>query len=107
MCTMSMVGDHYMDLWRPYTAPGPVRVVEIHVDPNPTRTVIGPDVTRAEFDQLKRQVDEMVLLLKRAQKYDEDNGEPHCETDEKMEVLRKVAKLVGVDLDQALAPKPS
>ncbi len=96
MCTMSMVGDHYMDIWKqvPYQPVGG------------TTYVIGPGVTREEFDQLKRQVDEMVSLLKRAQKYDEDNGEPHCETDEKMEVLRKVAKLVGVDLDQALAAKP-
>ena len=45
-------------------------------------------------------------LLKRAKKYDEDNGEPDCEIDEKMDVLRKVAKLVGVDLDEVLRGNP-
>lgn len=90
MCTMSMVGDHYMDLWRG----APFQAAPVYT--------IGPGVTREEFDNLKRQVDEMVMLLKRAQKYDEANGEPDCETDEKMEVLRKVAKLVGVDLDAML-----
>ena len=33
----------------------------------------------------------MVALLKRAKKYDEENGEPNCEMDEKMALLRKVA----------------
>lgn len=90
MCVVSMVGDAYHDRWRgqPFTS--------------------TPDawlgwVTRAEFDALKREVEQMKELLKRAKKYDEDNGEPDCEIAEKVALLRKVAELVGVDLSDVLA----
>ena len=88
MCTVSMVGDHYKDIWEPKIDFG--------------RISVSHPVTRQEFDELKRQVHEMVMLLKRAKLYDEENGEPECETDEKMELLRKVAELVGVNLEDAL-----
>ena len=92
MCTVSMVGDHYRDNWeRRYPS----------IVPN-VPSYLPSQVTREEFDNLKRQVGEMTELLKRAKKYDEDNGEPDCEMDEKMDLLRKVAKLCGVDLDEAL-----
>ncbi len=60
-------------------------------------------VFRHEFDELKRQVDEMVSLLKRAKKYDADNNEPDCEVEDKMALLRKVAAMCGVNLDEALS----
>lgn len=91
MCSVSMVGDHYSDLWR-----------QLPALQQPAVNMFPPQVTRAEFDELKRQVSEMVDLLKRAKKYDEENGQPDCEMDEKMDLLRKVAKLVGVDLDTAI-----
>lgn len=120
MCTVSMVGDHYRDIWedkpwypnvQPYVRPLPP------VDPGilpwrppapapaPFVNPCMPAVSREEFDELKRQVNEMVLLLKRAKMYDEQNNEPHCEMAEKMDLLRKVAKLVGIDLDDVLKPK--
>lgn len=103
MCTMSMVGDHYNDMWRRKDwYPGSLNPIPF--PQQQTLVIQPPEVTRAEFDELKRQVGEMVLLLKRAKKYDEDNGEPDCEIDEKMDLLRKVAKMVGVDLDAALKP---
>jgi hypothetical protein len=49
----------------------------------------------------------MKALLKRAKEYDERNGEPECEMDEKMAVLRKLAEMVGVNLDDVLGPKSS
>jgi|GEM_PF-2158867 len=103
MCTVSMVGDHYNDLWRqkPWlqSQPGPPTSV-------PNWIVPVEQVTRQEFDELKRQVEEMKALLKRAKAYDEANNEPDCEVDEKMETLRRVAKLVGVDLDEVIG-KPA
>lgn len=42
----------------------------------------------------------MKELLKRAKKYDEDNGEPNCEMADKVAVLKRVAELVGVSLDE-------
>lgn len=97
MCTVSMILDHYRDKWR--------------LPPNPTdhvsmpSLVVGPSITREEFDALKRDVLEMKELLKRAKKYDEDNGEPDCEMEEKVALVRKVCELVGVNIDDILSPK--
>ena len=95
MCTVSMVGDHYRDLWKP----------QPWYPSGLAQPIQQPVITRAEFDELKRQVEEMKELLKRAKKYDEDNGEPDCEIDEKMEILRKVAKLVGVSLEDVIGSR--
>ena len=85
-----MIGDHYADKWQ-------------WVPQSPTFTyTYPPAVTREEFDALKRDVEEMKALLKRAKAYDKANGEPDCEIDEKLEVLRRVAELVGVDLEDVL-----
>jgi hypothetical protein len=102
MCTVSMVGDHYGDLWKkwrdePIYVPAPAITMPHQV------IVTPPEITRAEFDELKRQVSEMVALLKRAKAYDEANNEPDCELEDKMSFLREVARRVGVDLDAQLA----
>lgn len=91
MCTVSMIGDHYTEKWR-----------EINPQTWPYQTggfTFEVAISRHEFDALKRDVEECKALLKRAKKYDEDNGEPDCEMEEKMELIRKVAKAVGVDLE--------
>jgi len=105
MCTVSMVGDFYRD-----TLPGKYPYIMPHVfpDTNPTLPGFGqffnapPAITRAEFDALKAEVAQMKELLKRAKEYDERNHEPDCEVEEKMDLLRKVAKLVGVNLDDVI-----
>lgn len=111
MCVVSMVGDHYRDTFptQPYWP-----AIQPHIPfpyaPLPTTITIGvagllPEISRAEFDELKRDVVAMKELLRRAKAYDEANGEPNCEIDEKMELLRKIAGLVGVDLDDVLKAK--
>lgn len=92
MCTVSMIGDHYMDKWK-FPSPG---------RPWDGSTSMPSEVSRMEFEELKKEVLEMKEILKRAKKYDEDNNEPDCEIDEKMAVLRKVAELVGISLDDVL-----
>ena len=62
-------------------------------------------VSREEFDELKRQVEDMLEILKVAKLYDEENGEPDCAMDEKVGILRKVAELVGVDLSEVFGKK--
>ena len=106
MCTVSMVGDHYRDLWQPKPW-----FPNVPAMPFPSVPATGtPEISRAEFEELKRQVAEMKELLKRAKEYDARNNEPDCEIDEKMDLLRKVAKLVGVSLDDVIgkpaAPAP-
>jgi hypothetical protein len=98
MCTVSMVGDHYMKIWPkryPWVEPTP---------PRQNQTFVLDYVPRAEFDALRREVEDMKALLARAKDYDERNGEPDCEIDEKMAFLRKAAELVGIDLDDVLKP---
>lgn len=101
MCVVSMVGDHYREDW---IQKWPTSYPSVPF-PGTDKTYPMEQVSRREFDELKKQVEEMVALLKRAKEYDERNGEPDCEMDEKMDLLRRVAKLVGVDLDQAIATK--
>lgn len=84
MCVVSMVGDHYRDKWQDQWL-------------NPNRIIPGP--SQQDFDALKKEVQDLKELLKRAKKYDRDNGEPDCEVDEKMDLLRKVAQKVGVNLE--------
>lgn len=93
MCVVSMIGDYYEEKWN---------------DPDygkywSTVTVAGlSDVSREEFDKLKKEVEDMKKLLAKAKKYDEDHNEPNCEIDKKMAKLKKIAELVGVDLDDVL-----
>ena len=101
MCVVSMIGDHYRDHWTDPQRDG----WHIPYVP-PTQPIVLPSpVSKEEFDALRKEVLEMKKLLKRAKDYDEKNNEPDCEIDEKMELLRKVAKLVGVDLDDVIKPK--
>ena len=82
MCVVSMIGDHFQQ----------------HI-PQQYPSLYAPmGPTRQEFEALKIEVQQMHELLKRAKRYDEDNGEPNCEMEEKVATLKKVAKMVGVDL---------
>lgn len=104
MCVVSMVGDHYNDKWKPYFPPQN-KIWPKWPDDN--KTYPAPSVSRIEFNELKKQVEEMIALMKRAKKYDADNNEPDCEIEDKIGFIRKVAKLVSVDLDKELGTKPS
>ena len=88
MCVVSMIGDHYRDKW---TQPQ-----------YPASWSYPPQVTQQQFEELKKEVLEMKELLKRALKYDEDNNQPNCEIEQKMDFLRQVAKSVDIDLDDVL-----
>ena len=101
MCTVSMVGDHYRDWW-------PQKYPEVF----PSSPAVPKDswpylngISREEFDALKRDVEEMKSLLKRAKEYDERNNEPHCEVEEKMDLLRKIAAAVGINLDDVIGKR--
>lgn len=102
MCAVSMIGDHYRDLWKD-------RLTQQY---KPTQTGINmpfvlPPVTREEFDILKREVENMKKLLIRAKIYDEQNNEPNCEMDAKVALLKQIAKAVGVDLEEIFGKQTS
>lgn len=88
MCVVSMIGDHYSDKWK---------------QPNYQQIFSTfPEVSRHEFEALKKEVLEMKELLKKAVEYDKKNNEPACEIEEKVALLKKIAELVGVDLKDIL-----
>lgn len=89
MCVVSMIGDYYGERF-PQQYPFVV----------PPNQINESAITRAEFEALRKDVLEMKDLLKRAKIYDEEHGEPDCEMEQKVELLKKVAELVGVDLEE-------
>lgn len=108
MCVVSMIGDHYSDKWAPphkYPTPmvpfEPIAPDKRRWRPDVAKAIAGDEpVSRDEFNALKREVEEMKELLKRAVDYDKRTDQPDCETEEKMIIIRKVAEAVGVDLDE-------
>lgn len=97
MCVVSMIGDFYSDKWKQPKSfpPDPteqINILDLMKFPNST-------ISREEFESLKREVLEMKELLKRAVEYDKRNNEPHCEMEEKVALLKKVAEYVGVTLE--------
>lgn len=110
MCVVSMVGDGFRDKWEkklpgdwlptpgvyPPMPPIPSQPYTPQVNPFNVPTTI----TRKEFDALKSDIELIKILLIKAKIYDEQNGEPDCEMDEKIAFLKSVAKRVGVDLDE-------
>lgn len=88
MCVVSMVGDHY---GRKFD-----QIDQAWFKGELKRG--GP--TWDEFQSLKKEVEEMKILLKKAVEYDRKNNEPACQNEEKIEFLKKVAELVGVDISE-------
>lgn len=94
MCVVSMTGDFFDDRWRktyPWAQPS-----------NPPIIIQPQSVPKEEFDALRREVELLRDLLVKSKEYDKKNSEPDCEIDEKMNKLREIAKLVGIDLDDVL-----
>lgn len=101
MCVVSMIGDHYHDKWKdfPWTSPNQLPQQPFN---QPTKTLtdyLKPAPTKQEFDALKKEVEEMKELLKKAVAYDERNNEPHCEIEEKIATLKRMAEFAGISLD--------
>lgn len=89
MCMVSNVGDQWNETFPnkwPYLNPPPV--------------TFPLDVSREEFNALKREVEELKKLLKAAKEYDEKTNQPDCEMEEKIKLIKQVAELVGVDLSE-------
>jgi hypothetical protein len=63
-----------------------------------TTTTNFPEVSRVEFDALKRELESLKVLLTAARKYDAETGQKDCQKDEKVALLRKLAAFVGVEL---------
>ena len=108
MCVVSFIGDHYSDTWKPYTVPTPSYPTTYPWNPttypwNPVpKTVIQLPDLRDELEKLRQEVNEMKELLKAAKRIDELTGQPDCQKDERVAVVRAVAEALGVDLEGLL-----
>lgn len=113
MCIISAVSDGYhkdffdKHPWipvqpQPFT-PNPVGPIKIEKP-----MVVMPDlnrVTRQEFDELKKEIEELRLLLLAAKRYDEQTGQPNCAMEEKVEFILRMGELLGVDMTQVFGSK--
>ena len=105
MCTVSMVGDDWSR-----RIPQAYPWVQPAINPTSTvyagQTVQFAYVSQYEFDKLKSEVESLKQLLIAAKKYDDETGQPDCEVDEKVELIRRIAQLVGVDISSVFGDKP-
>lgn len=108
MCNVSAVGDQFSDMWR-LRFQG-ISPLQPSLQPSlqwPPMQGLVPSISRQEFDELRREVAEMKLLLKEAKAKDEQAGEPECQHEDKLTILRKMAELVGINLDDVLGKQPA
>lgn len=98
MCIVSMIADHYRDKWYP-------NIPSTGTASADWEKIFNPPATRKELEELKEEVEELKKLLARAKAYDEQNKEPNCEMEDKMKLLKAVARAVGIDLDEVLKTK--
>lgn len=95
MCVTSVIGDDFARRL-PQRYPDHTQWIK-------TPYISGP--TRAEFDALKAEIQELRELLKAAKRYDEATGQPDCEQEDKIALLKKLAAVVGADLSDVF-PEP-
>lgn len=101
MCSVSNMGDHWRDSF-PDRYPG-FYPKQPSVSPSTLPGVMWPDlsqVTRQEFEALKKDIQELKELLKAAKKYDEATNQKDCEMEDKVAFIRKMAEYVGVDMEE-------
>ena len=102
MCTVSMVVDGYReqfpDRW-PYLIKRPAEQ-----EWNPSNLDLGY-ASKAALEALRQEVLELKQLILAAQRFDEHTGQPDCQTEEKLDLLRALADQLGVDLSDVL-PAP-
>ena len=98
MCVVSMIGDGWSrqlpERWP--NIPWQTR--------SPSQQSTFPEVSRAEFEALRKEIQELKALLLAAKKFDAATGQPECQKDEKVSLIKGIAKAVGVDMDEVFEP---
>ena len=110
MCAVSNIGDDFTKKW-PNNPANPWKDI---INPNPIYPMPGPwtpggipnstqpfnSISREEFNALKKEIEELKKALLVAKKEDEAAGNPDCEMEDKVALLKKIAEVVGVDLSE-------
>jgi hypothetical protein len=104
MCTVSMIGDGYQNQFVKRWPEWEKQILEEHKKPGDqvfgAFTIIELDklATKEELAKVRDELEELKVLLKAAQKFDESTNQPHCDTPDKLKLIRWLAKELGVDL---------
>lgn len=88
MCVVSAVGDNWNQRL-------PEKFPWVNKS-NPSVALFP--VSRQEFEALQKEVKALRELLLAAKKFDEETNQPNCEVDEKVKLIKQIAKMVGVDM---------
>ena len=88
MCSVSMVADAYRHNVFPNMFP----------NVSPINNGIYSPISRPEFEELKTTVLQMKKDLEEARKQYIADGNPDCEQEDKVAIIKQIAKMVGVDL---------
>ena len=105
MCIVSNIGDGYRDKfkerwqfkdrwpdWVPSSPTVPDWAFPLPIKP--------AEVSKEDFDKLVKEVKQLKKLLIAAKKFDEQSGQPDCEMDEKVEFIKRLGELLGVDMSK-------
>lgn len=90
MCAYSAILDNVV---RPYSPMFSGPITGVPLPDYASRTEL--EVMRRQFE---REMDELRKLLPHVKKYDEATGQPDCESDEKLRLLRAIGEKLGVDV---------
>lgn len=93
MCTISSLGDEW-------NRTIPDRYPKFFPSTGTSNPSIPSDISREEFEALRKEVQELKILLLAAKRFDEAIGQKDCEMEEKVELIKRIAELVGVDLEE-------
>jgi hypothetical protein len=109
MCIVSAIGDDFGRTWpgRHPTWPNPGIYPDSFPDivPSPKPYALPPEVSKEEFDQVKRELEALKEALKAAKKYDEISGAPDCEMDTKIAAIRALCQAFGISLEDVFPSK--
>ncbi len=87
MCIVSAISDNWTK-----------RLQEYHPQVPLTPVFPIPEITRSEFEDLKKEFNQLKELLKQAKRFDEATGQPDCEMDQKITFLKQTAAALGLEI---------
>lgn len=88
MCVVSNIGSYQRQQWDQQwpTHGGLISALQSNL------------VSKSEFESLKAEVTALKTLLEAAKQFDQATNQPACESEEKVAVIKTVAKLLGIDM---------
>lgn len=103
MCTVSNIGDGWRDSF-PKKYPDIVPYIQ-KPQVSITEFLVFKEQHKKEIEELRNEIKELKKLLKAAKEFDAKTGQSNCEMDDKVEFIRKIAELVGVDMNDVFFGK--